>query len=282
MPVYGIGTWMMGGHREADENNDDEADIAGIRAAIEAGVTHIDTAEIYAAGHAEEIVGQAIVGYDRQELFIASKARNTSLTYDGVLKAAEGSLERLGVEYLDLYIAHQWSQLAPVADIMRALDRLRDEGLIKNIGVSNYNTAGLQSALKSVNHPITSDQVHYNVISREPEKDGLLKFCQNNDIMLVAWRPIEKGNLLDNPAELLKQTAEKYQKTPAQVAINWLISQENVVTLSKTRNPKHLQENLGALGWQLEPEDIELIRRQYPKQREISDTVPLDGESAVA
>ena len=278
MPVYGLGTWMMGGRRDPDPNNDDDADINAVKAAIEAGVTHIDTAEIYAAGHSEELVGEAIKDYERKKLFIATKAQNTSLNYDGVLRAAENSLERLGLQYVDLFIAHAWSELAPVADVMRAMDRLMDEGTIKNIGVSNYNSAGIQSAMKTVNHQITSNQVHYNVVSREPERDGLLHFCQKNDVLLVAWRPVEKGNLLRNPPQLLQELADKYDKTPAQIAINWLISQPNVVTLSKTRNPDHLKDNLGAIGWTLEEEDIERIRNRYPGQRDISDTVPLAGE----
>lgn len=279
MPVYGLGTWQMGGRRERDPDNDDAGDIQGIRNAIDNGVTHIDTAELYAAGYSEILLGKAIEGYDRAKLFIASKARDTSLTHDGILRAVEGSLERVGTDYFDLYMSHQWSIHAPVEEVMKALNRLKDEKVIRHIGVSNYNTAGLKHAMSVSNHPIVANQVHYNVRAREPEVDGLLQFCQNNDVFLVAWRPLEKGAIAgDKTPAVLKEVAEKYKKTPAQVAINWLTSQDNVVTLSKTHRLEHLTENLGAIGWDLEAEDVERIREQYPGQITVSDTVPLAGE----
>ena len=279
MPVYGIGTWQMGGRRERDPNNDDEGDIQGIRNALDAGVTHIDTAEIYAGGYSEVLVSKAIKGYDRSKLLIASKARDTSLTYDGILKAAEASLERVETDYFDLYMAHRWSEHAPVKDVMRALDRLVDEGLIKHIGVSNFNAAGLKSAMNVVNHPIVANQVHYNVRAREPESDGLLKFCQQNEVLLVAWRPLEKGDLAAGAVpELIQELAKKYNKTPAQIVLNWLMSQDHVVTLSKTHGLDHLNENLGSIGWSLDDADIERIRSEYPNQLQVSDTVPLAGD----
>ena len=107
----------------------------------------------------------------------------------------------------------------------------------------------------------------------------MLKHCQENDVMLVAWRPLQKGILPESA--LLEELAKKYDKTPVQIAINWLISQDNVVTLSKTSNLDHLEENLGAFGWSMEAEDVELVRREFPDQQMVSDAVPLNYEADV-
>ena len=100
-------------------------------------------------------------------------------------------------------------------------------------------------------------------------------YCQENDVMLIAWRPLQKGMLLTEGQEVLEKMSKKYDKTPSQIALNWLLSQDNVVTLSKTRSVEHLKENLGALEWKMDNEDIEFLRNNFPGQLDISDTVPL-------
>lgn len=275
IPVYGLGTWQMGGRTEHDPNNDDEADIKAIQTAINNGVTHIDTAESYATGYSEILVGKAIKEYDRSKLLLASKAHVEHLGYDDLIHAAKESMKRLGVSYLDLYYAHQYSLTIPVKETMRAMDTLLEEGLIQNIGVSNFNIHEIEEAQSYTKHKIVADQLHLNFKYRESERKGLLEYCQKNDVMFVAWRPLQKGVLLQEKGNLVDELTQKYHKTPAQIAINWLISQDNVVTLSKTRDEKHLKENLGAIGWQMTKEDIGRLDKEYPNQEGISDTVPL-------
>lgn len=275
MPVYGLGTWQMGGKTEHDLSNDDEADIKGIRQAIESGVTHIDTAEVYADGYSEILVGKAILGYDRPKLFIVSKVQSKNMSYDGILNSCKKSLERLGIEYLDLYLLHRYNSELPLKESMLALDELVYNGLVKNIGVCNFTKEHLAEAQSYTKNKIICNQVHLNLIFREPERTGLLSYCQKNDIFLSAWRPVEKGKILEDIPKILKEMCDKYQKTPAQIAINWLISQPYVITLSKTTNLDHLQENLGALNWQMEPVDIETLKNEYPGQKDISDAVSL-------
>ena len=147
--------------------------------------------------------------------------------------------------------------------------------LIKHIGVCNFNKEHLAEAQSYTKNKIVCNQVHYNLMFREPEQDGLVEYCQNNDVFLSAWRPIGKGNLLEEIPLVAQEMCDKYKKTPAQIAINWLVSQPYVITLSKTRHPDHLNENLGALGWQMDSEDIEQLRKEYPNQQYISDAVPL-------
>lgn len=275
MPEYGLGTWQMGGRKERDFRNDDKADIEAIKTAIDLNITHIDTAEAYADGHTETLLAEAIKGYDRSKLFIVSKVQTTHLTYERVLQSCRDSLKRLQTDYLDLYLLHGYSSDFPLKGSVQALSELKDQGLAREIGVCNFGSQHLEEAQSYTKHKIVCDQVHYNLQFREPERSGLLKYCQKNDVMLIAWRPIGKGNLLQDIPDILKSMCEKYEKTPAQIAINWLISQQNVVTLSKTRDKQHLLENFGALGWHMENEDIDRLRNEYPDQEDISDVVPL-------
>lgn len=275
LPELGFGTWQMGGRTERDPANDDEADVAAIECAIELGLTHIDTAEVYAAGHTETLVGQAIQGYERQRLFITSKAYVEHLSYDGLLRACEASLKRLGTDYLDLYLAHRYNPAIPLAETVRGLNELVRRGLVRHIGVSNFNATHLREAQVLSHYPIVCNQVHYSLKFREPEADNLLTYCQKHDVMLVAWRPTNKGKLGTDIPPIVAELYKKYDKTPIQIAINWLVSQPNVVTLTKARRQEHLRENLGGVGWRMEPADIELLRHEYPNQQTVSDTVPL-------
>jgi len=275
MPAFGIGTWKMGGDDHRNPENNDSLDIQAIRNAIDAGITHIDTAERYADGFAEKFVGEAIQGHRRNKLFIVSKVWKTHLKYDDVLKACEGSLRRIKTDYLDLYLIHMPDPKVPIAETMRAMDRLKKEGLIRNIGVSDFTKDRMIKAQAATRNKIVATQVHYNLIFREPERAGVLNYCQKNDVMLIAWRPVQQGALTKSGIQILDLMGKKYKKTPAQIAINWLISQQNVVTLVKMRSRKNLEENLEAIGWTLDREDVERLRTEFPDQKDISNAVPL-------
>lgn len=275
MPVFGLGTWQMGGRTEHDVNNNDESDIKAIQAALDLGVTHIDTAEIYADGYTEIIVGKGIKDFDRSKIFLASKVQKKNLNYENIIDSCKKSLARLQTYYLDLYLLHQYNPEIPLKESMEALDKLVSDGLVKNIGVCNFTKEHLEEAQSYTKNKIVCNQVHYNLIFREPEIKGLVEYCQVNDIFLSAWRPVQKGAILENIPSVLEEMCKKYNKTPSQVAINWLISQPYVVTLSKTSNTEHLNENLGALDWQMEQSDIEKLSKEYPNQQDISDAVPL-------
>lgn len=275
MPVYGLGTWQMGGRFERDENNDDAADIQAIKNAIDHGVTHIDTAEKYASGFAEILVGKAIKGLDRTNLFLVSKVAKTNLNFKNLINSAKASLGRLGTEYLDLYLIHAPSLEIPLEETMSAMDFLVENGLIRYIGVSNFTPERLKEAQKYSRNKIVANQVHYNLLIREPERKGLLTYCQENDVMLIAWRPLQKGLISGLSDKVVLELCTKYGKTPAQLAINWLVSQPNVVTLSKTTNIAHLEENLGSIGWNMSDEDVERLRKEFPNQLDSSDAVSL-------
>jgi diketogulonate reductase-like aldo/keto reductase len=275
MPVYGLGTWQMGGRETRDPNNDDDADIQAIKRAINLGITHIDTAESYADGYTEVLVGKAIKDYQREKLFLVSKVKVIHLKYDDLIASCKASLRRLNTSYLDIYLIHFPNPDIPIEETMRAMNTLFEQGLIKNIGVSNFNINEIEKAQSYTKNKIVASQLHLNLKYREAEKKGVLKYCQKHDMMFIAWRPLQKGVLLQHDESIVIELAKKYYKTPTQIAINWLISQDNVVTLSKTRNIEHLKENLGAVDWKMDKEDIEKLRNNYPNQENISDAVPL-------
>ncbi len=280
LPVYGLGLWQVGGRYEVDTSKDSQ-EIETIQAALAMGVTHIDTAEVYGGGgHSEEILGQAIKGVDRSKLIIATKVSAPNQSYERLHRSLEASLKRIGTDYIDLYILHRYPEIGiPIQETMRAMDELVKQGVVKNIGVSNFSVNRFKEAQKHTQNKIVCNQVHYNVQYREMEDKGVLKYCQANDVLLVAYRPLQKGLL--EPTKLIDELAKKYNKTPTQIVINWLISQDHVVTISKTSHIKHLKENLGAVGWTMEDKDIERIRKEFPDQKLISDAMPLDYEADV-
>ncbi|OGH08090.1 MAG: hypothetical protein A2171_01305 [Candidatus Levybacteria bacterium RBG_13_35_9] len=267
MPIYGIGTWKMG---ENSSEFEKETDV--IKKAIELGVTHIDTAEVYADGKAEKVIGYAIKKYDRKKLFLVSKVFGNHLEYESLLKSVKQSLERLNTDYLDLYLLHRFNPQVPLQETMSAMDWLYEQKIIRNIGISNYTVKQTIMARKASKYLVVANQLHLNLKNRETEKKGLLEYCQKEDMMFIAWRPLKDVEL---NIPIISGMTKKYKKTPSQIAINWLISQQNVVTLSKTSNIEHLRENLGSLDFEMEKEDIEKLRNYYPNQRFISDTVPL-------
>ena len=272
MPVLGQGTWRLGGVSERDPENDDARDITVIRRALDAGLTHIDTAEMYAGGHAEELVGEAIRGVERSRLFLTGKVWKSHLGGDGPLRAAEASLRRLGVDAFDLYLVHQVNPEITLKETIQAMNRLQREGLVRNIGVSNFSLDRLKQAQALSEVPIVANQLHYNLQVREIELSGLLDFCQKTGVMVIAWRPL-RG--VDCSVPLLTELAARYGHTPRQLALNWLISQPGMVTIVKASDPLHLAENVGAVGWRMAEEDVERLRGEYPDRRAVSEAVPL-------
>lgn len=273
LPVLGLGTWLMGGRYTHDPFNDDARDVAAIKVAIEMGITHIDTAEIYAGGHAEELVGQAIRDFDRSKLFITSKVSGDNLSYDRVMASARESLERLGIDQLDLYLIHWPNSGFEIKETMRAMDDLVLQGLIMHIGVSNFNAQEMveaQAALRQAQGKpgglrIVNNQINYSLPARGHEQAGTLDFAAKNNILITAYRPLAKGEFSHTEEKILKKLAEKYQKTPLQIALNWVINKPNIVALVKTSNIDHLKEDLGALGWELEREDEKYLDDNFPK-----------------
>lgn len=256
IPALGLGTWRMGGGLTADRSNDQKY-VEAIRYAIKRGITHIDTAEIYGAGHTEEIVGKAIKNFDRKKLFLTTKVSPQHLFLPSQIKrSCQNSLKRLGTDYIDLYLIHWPNPLAPMKAVMRTLDELAEDGKVRHIGVSNFSVRQLQNAQKYAKHKIVTNQVHYSLLHRDPE-DGLLEFCQKEGVILTAYSPLEQAELINRRFAALESVAQKYHKTPIQVALHWLIEKPNVIAIPKASSKPHIDELLGSLGWKLKKADQE-------------------------
>ncbi len=268
IPVLGLGTWEIGGGMSRDTSRDKES-ITAIRCAVEFGYNHIDTAEMYGGGHSEELVGHAIKDFDRKSLFITTKVLPDHLRYNDCIKAAERSLKRLKTDYIDLYLIHVPNPRIPLQETMRAMDTLLEQGKIRFIGVSNFSVEQLKEAQKYTENKIVNNQIEYNLLTRHNGmynvniESEIIPYCQENGIIITAWKPLLKGRLFREKNKLLEELIEKYNKTIAQIAINWLISKKNIITIPKSTNLDHIKENMGALGWHLEKEDMKKLDEEF-------------------
>ena len=262
IPVLGLGTWGIGGGMRPEHSND-SAEIEAIEYAIQKGITHIDTAEIYGAGQAEELVGEAIKTFDRKKLFITTKVSPQHLFLKSqIQKSLDNSLKRLKTDYIDLYLIHWPNPVAPMRRVMATFDELIKACLVRFIGVSNFSVRQLVNAQRYTKNKIVTNQVHYSLLYREPEKE-LLGFCQDEKIILTAYSPLEQGRLIYNKFPSLDKIAQKYAKTPAQVALRWLIEKPQVITIPKSSSKKHIDEILGSLGWKLDKVDLEFLDNNF-------------------
>jgi diketogulonate reductase-like aldo/keto reductase len=273
----GIGTWGMGGARWADgaayaDYDNDQREIEAIRYALSRGQNHIDTAQFYGATHTEELVGEAIKGFDRTGLFIASKVWKSHAKRSATPRAVEGMLGRLGIGKLDLLYVHAPWEGVPMETYILGLNDALTAGLTGRIGVSNFTLEQLRQAIRISPNPIVADQVHYNLIERSVATEQLLRFCREEGIAVVAYRPLERRLLADRLREpLLAELAGKYGKTPAQIALAWLIMQEAVLPIPKASQRGHIDENLGSLQVAIQPEDLVRLDRLGSRPNQTDD-----------
>lgn len=261
IPILGIGTWRMGGGLSQDDTHDKE-EITAIGTAIELGMTHIDTAEDYGDGHAEELVGQTVQRSNREELFITTKVRKTNLRYDDLISACRRSLQRLRTNYVDLYLLHFPNPEIPIEETMQALDFLIKNNLTRFIGVSNFSVEQIEDAQDCSDNRIVANQIEYNLLTRNKGKftsnmeSEVIPYCQKKGIMIIAFSPLAEGKLAKPGIKILDEIATKYGKTQAQISLNWLITKPNIITIPKAVRIERIKEDLGAIGWRLSKEDM--------------------------
>ncbi|HMB23512.1 MAG TPA: aldo/keto reductase [Anaerolineales bacterium] len=263
IPKIGFGTWTIGGGSYADPHAD-PASLAALRAALEIGYTHFDTAESYAAGHSEELVGRAIRESQakREDIFITTKVSEDHLQYDQVLRACENSLRRLGMDYVDLYLIH-WPPRAgaELNETFRALNQLVREGKVKNLGVSNFKLKLLKQSQSLSETPLLTNQVPYRLPDKAYVENGVIEYCQQNDILITAYSPVKFRNLPVN--KTVQAIAEAHAATPFQIALAWLVTQPRVVTIPMSLNPQHIRENFAAAQIELSKEEFETLSGLY-------------------
>ncbi len=255
IPVLGQGTWHTGVVPERRA-----AEIAALRTGLDLGMTLVDTAEMYADGGAERLVGEAIAGR-RDEVFLVSKVLPTHATRRGTVEACGASLRRLNTDRLDMYLLH-WRGTAPLRQTIEAFQELREAGKIRYWGVSNFDIMDLDELW---NLPrgldAQTDQVLYNLARRGPEFD-LLPWCRESGVPVMAYSPLEQGRVLGHPA--VRGIAERYGITPAQVALAWVIRQPLICAILKAASRAHTYENAAALGVRLDPADLAELDAAFP------------------
>jgi diketogulonate reductase-like aldo/keto reductase len=260
--VIGQGTWRMG-----DSPRQRAAETAALQAGLALGMNHIDTAEMYGSGGAEELIAEVLRGRPRAEVFLASKVLPQNGSYTGTIAAAERSLQRLGTDYIDLYLLH-WPGRHPIAETMRAMEALVATGKIRFFGVSNFDVDELRAAMQALSRQrIAANQVLYNLGARGIERD-LIPFCADAGIAVVGYTPFGRWPRAGS-AELrvLTEIGARHGKTPQQVALRFLTRTPDLFAIPKASDVAHVRENAGAGDFELDAQDIAAIDRAFPAPR---------------
>jgi diketogulonate reductase-like aldo/keto reductase len=237
LPALGLGTY--------DLDDDETAD--SVRAALDAGYGHIDTAEGY---HNEEAIGDALAesDVDRDDVFLTSKVLAKNLNYESVIESCETSLDRLGTDYLDLYLIHWPNPAISLRETLQAMAELRDRGLVRDVGVSNFSAYQLSCAHHVSDVPIAVNQIEFHPWFQRPD---LVDYCRETDTVIEAAAPLARTDVFDD--EVVAELAEKYDRHPAQVVVRWAID-NGVVPLPRSSTPDHVRANAD-LDWELDEAD---------------------------
>lgn len=237
VPNLGFGTWQIT-RQECTES---------VKTALDLGYRHIDTADKY-GNHKEVGEGIKQSGIDRKDIFLTTKVWRDFLHHDEVLDAASRFLEELQTDYLDLLLVHWPNTEVPITETLEALKELQEKGTIKSFGLSNFTIPLLQEALDTGMQFVTNQvEFHPSLYQKE-----LKEFCDKNNIIITAYSPIAQGADLKLP--IVQELAQKYGKTPSQIALNWILKKD-IIVIPRSHKKEHIQDNLGALSFDLSQED---------------------------
>ncbi len=258
MPVLGQGTWRMG-----EDPDKRRTEISALRTGLELGMTLIDTAEMYADGGAERVVGEAIAGR-RDDVFLVTKFYPRNATRERMRAACERSLRRLGTDRVDLYLLH-WRGDAPLRETLRGFEELVDDQMVRYAGVSNFDVDDLEelARLKDGLRRIVTDQILYNLVRRGAEFD-LLPWCRQRKRPVIAYSPLEEGLLSHRAHPALGEVAARHDATAAQVALAWVMRQGDVIAIPKASRATHVRENRGAADIRLTKRDLDALDESFP------------------
>jgi diketogulonate reductase-like aldo/keto reductase len=237
LPEVGLGTWKLDG----------ETVTQSVRAALDAGYTHIDTAEGY---RNEAAIGEALAAHDRarDDLFLTSKVLAKNLNYDSLIESCEASLDRLGTDYLDLYLVHWPNPAISLRESLDAMATLHDRGLVKNVGVSNFSAYQLSCAHHISDVPIAVNQIEFHPWLQRPD---LVDYCRESGTVVEAAAPLARTQIFED--EVVQELAETYDRSPAQVVLRWALDRD-IVVLPKSSSPDHVRQNAD-LDWTLDEGD---------------------------
>ena len=260
VPAVGQGTWFMG-----ERESEFRSEVRALQQGIDLGLTLIDTAEMYADGGAEKVVGEAIAGR-REEVYLVSKVYPQNAGGERAIKACEQSLKRLKTDTLDLYLLH-WRGSIPLQETVLAMEALQQSGKIRSWGVSNLDTADLEQLWQVPGgEACLTNQVLYHAASRGIEYD-LLPWCREHEMPIMAYCPLAQAGklrheVLNHP--VMQQLARARGVSSAQIALAWVTRWDNVIAIPKAVQPEHIEDNAAALALKLNPEEIALIDHAFP------------------
>jgi diketogulonate reductase-like aldo/keto reductase len=261
VPKVGLGTWYL-------EQSDPKVAIAAVRAALELGLTHVDTAELYGSGRAESLVGEALEG-SRDGVFLVSKIIPSNASRKGTIKHCEQTLERLRTDHLDCYLLH-WPGSHPLEDTIAALEELVESGKTRAWGVSNFDENELAQALEIAGPGrIACNQVLYHLEERGIEH-AVLPWCEENGVAVVGYTPFGQHRQYPprgSAGEVLSQIAERHGATARQIALAFLTRRADLFAIPKSTNVEHLRENAGGARLELAASDIASIEHAFPRGR---------------
>ena len=262
LPKIGFGTWSVAGDSSANQSLDSKS-LTALRSALEIGYTHFDTAEVYASGHSEELVGRAIreTNTKRENLFITTKVSPEHLSYEHVLRSCENSLRRLGMEYIDLYLIHWPGTAIKYEETFRALNKLVRDGKVKHLGVSNFKLKLLTQSQELSETSIITNQVPYRLPDQTYVENGVIEYCQQNDILVTAYSPVKFRSARVN--KTLSEIGEAHSATPFQIALAWLVAQPRVITIPMSFNPAHIKENFEAADIELSEKEMSQLSNAW-------------------
>jgi len=254
VPALGQGTWKMG-----EQARHREAEVRALQAGIDLGLTLIDTAEMYAEGGAEEVTGAAIAGR-RDAVFLVSKVLPSHASHEQTVRACERSLKRLGTDRIDLYLLH-WRGGYGLDDTISGFEALQKAGKIGLWGVSNFDVADMDELLSLGGAAVATNQVLYNLTRRGIEHD-LLPWHARHQVPVMAYSPIEQGRLAGHRG--LEAVARRHGKTPAQIALAFVLAQPGVIAIPKASTPDHVRDNAAAAEIVLSAEDLSMLNAAFP------------------
>jgi 2,5-diketo-D-gluconate reductase B len=253
IPRLGLGTWQMTGQTCADI----------VERALNLGYRHIDTAQKY-DNEAAVGDGLAAADVDRSEVFLTTKVTMQTVLNGDIVESVHESLDRLDVEYVDLLLIHAPHPKMSIEAVLDTMAGLREEGLVRHLGVSNFNRSLLRLALEATDVQIVTDQVQFHPFW---DQAALLDYCAEHDVSLTAYSPLDRGAVMQN--DTLAAIGQRYEKTAAQIALRWLLEHDGVVVVPKTTDPAHLAENLAVFDFELTDDEVQRIDalRSGPRTR---------------
>lgn len=247
MPSIGLGTWKLSGPECT----------RSVKLALDLGYRHIDTAQVY-NNHTE--IAEALLGFPREQLFLVSKIIEQDLHPERVASTCECCLQELKTPYLDLLLIHWPSKTIPAASTLEAMLKLKERGLIRHMGISNFRLSDLQE-IENRQFPLLANQIELHPYLQENE---LVDYCQQHEVIVVSYHPIQRAQVIQEPT--LQQLGEKHAKTPVQITLRWLF-QKNIVSIPKSTSREHLTENLDIFDFSLSEEEMQAIAKLNANKR---------------